>query len=205
VKIGIFGGAFDPVHRGHLDPVSAVARELALDRVFFVPAGISPFKPGGTRASSHHRVAMLALALQGRTDFTLWLSEVERPGASYTVDTLREIVRAHPEEERFLLMGTDSLRTFPRWKDPRGIADLARLAAFVREPHEREAVLAETGLEPYRKSILIFDSVRVRISSTELRGALSRGESVAGAVPKAVEEYIFKQGLYESSRGAEPA
>ena len=199
MKLGVFGGTFDPVHAGHLEPAAAVAAAIPLDRVIFVPTNRSPWKGEEAPARPEHRVAMLALALAGRPDFSLSLAEIERGGPSYTVETLRAIARDRPGAELFFLLGTDALAGFERWVEPLEILRLARLAAFVREPHEPGPLLSTPFLSRHRSSVLIFDAVRVKISSTGVRRAIARGESVAGTTPPAVEEYIVKQGLYRDS------
>ena len=142
MKLGVFGGTFDPVHNGHLDPVAAVAAAIPLDRVIFVPTNRSPWKEEETPARAEHRVAMLALALAGRPEFSLSLAEIERGGASYTVETLRAIARTHPGDTLYFLLGTDALAGFERWREPLEILRLARLAAFVREPYEPAPLLS---------------------------------------------------------------
>ena len=199
MKIGVFGGTFDPVHFGHLRPAAAVAAAIPLDRVIFVPAHRAPGKEAVPPAPATHRVAMLALALAGRRDFALSLAEVDRGGVSYTVETLRAFRESHPRDELFFLLGTDALAGFDGWREPAGILGLARLAAFVREPHEPDVVDRSPILSAQRSSVLIFDSVRVKISSTDVRRAAARGESLSGRTPPAVEEYIVKQGLYRDS------
>ena len=199
MKVGLFGGTFDPVHEGHLRPAAAVAEAIALDLLVFVPANRAPGKESAIPAPAAHRVAMLALSLSGRRDFILSLAEIERGGTSYTVETLRAFVRDHPHDEVFFLLGTDALAGFDRWRQPREILSLARLAGFVREPYEPDVVDASPILSANRSSILIFDSVRVKISSTDVRRAAARGESLSGRTPPAVEEYIVKQGLYRDS------
>jgi nicotinate-nucleotide adenylyltransferase len=142
---------------------------------------------------------MLALALSGRTDSVISLSEIERGGMSYTVDTLRAFARDFPDDERYFLLGTDALAGFDGWREPAHILRLARLAAFVREPYEVDVVDRSTVLSSHRSSILLFDAVRVKISSTDVRSAAARGESLAGRTPPSVEEYIVKHGLYRDS------
>jgi nicotinate-nucleotide adenylyltransferase len=199
MKLGVFGGTFDPVHNGHLDPVAAVAAAIPLDRVIFVPTNRSPWKEEETPVRAEHRVAMLALALAGRPDFSLSLAEIERGGPSYTVETLRAIARTRPGDSLYFLLGTDALAGFERWRESLEILRLARLAAFVREPYEPGPLLSSPLLSEHRSSVLIFDAVRVKISSTAVRRAVARGESIAGTTPPAVEEYIVKQGLYRDS------
>ena len=199
MRIGVFGGTFDPVHNGHLMPAAAVASAIPLDRVLFVPTSRSPWKPDETPVRAEHRAAMLALALAGRPDFSLSLIEVERGGPSYTIETLRAIAREHPGDELYFLLGTDALAGFDRWVEPLEILRHARLAAFVREPFEPQPLLSTPFLAAHRSSVLIFDTVRVKISSTAVRRAIARGESISGVTPPAVEEYIVKQGLYRDS------
>ena len=201
MKIGIFGGTFDPVHEGHLRPIDAVADSLGLDRVFYVVNRSSPWKTGSSVADSRDRVAMLALALAGRPRSVLSFLELDRPAPSYTVDTLREFAHLFPDAERFFLLGSDAFAGFPRWHEPEEILRQARLAVFVREPVLPESCLDDPFWRERRNSFLIFDSVRVTISSTDLRGAISRGDSISGRTPKAVEEYIFKQNLYTEASG----
>ena len=198
-RIGIFGGSFDPVHYGHLRPAAAVATAIPLDRVIFVPANRAPGKETVPPAPAPHRVAMLALALEGRRDFTISLAELERGGTSYTVDTLRGFRRQFPDDELYFLLGTDALAGFDRWRDPEEILRLATLAAFVREPHEADVAEKSALLSAHRGSILIFDAVRVKISSTDVRCAAAAGEPLSGRTPPAVEEYIAKHRIYRDS------
>jgi nicotinate-nucleotide adenylyltransferase len=199
MKIGVFGGTFDPIHQGHLRPAAAVAEAIPLDRVIFVPTNLSPWKGAEIPAAAAHRVAMLAIALAGRPDFSLSLVEIDRGGPSYTVDTLRALARAFPRDELYFLLGTDALAGFDRWVEPEEILRLARLAAFVREPYDPRMLDQKPFLAAHRRAVLIFDAVRVKISSTEVRRAVARGESISSATPPAVEEYIVKQGLYKDS------
>ncbi|HWC65316.1 MAG TPA: nicotinate-nucleotide adenylyltransferase [Thermoanaerobaculia bacterium] len=199
MKVGVFGGTFDPVHEGHLRPAAAVADALALDLLVFVPALRAPGKESVAPAPAAHRVAMLALALQGRPSFVISLEEIDRGGTSYTVETLRAFRRSRPGDELWFLLGTDALAGFDRWREPREILSLARLAAFVREPYEPDVVDASPILSAHRSSILIFDSVRVKISSTDVRSAAASGQPLTGRTPPAVEEYIVKHGLYRDS------
>ena len=109
MRIGVYGGSFDPVHFGHLVPVEEARRNLALDEIFFVPAFQPPHKPSGSSASSHHRFAMLALAIEAYPAFRLSDFEVARGGTTYTVETLRHLRAARADAEFFLVLGSDSL------------------------------------------------------------------------------------------------
>ena len=195
MRIGVFGGTFDPVHNGHVLPVEAAAMKFQLQRVLYVPARLSPHKDAPP-TDARHRVAMLALALEGRPDWSIDLEELDREPPSFTVDTLRSIAARHPGDELWLLMGTDILAGFDRWREPEAILGLARVAAFEREPFAGAAVRvpAVPGLSD---RLSVFDAGSVRISATELRNALAAGRSIGGKVPGPVAEYITKHGLYK--------
>jgi nicotinate-nucleotide adenylyltransferase len=195
MRIGVFGGTFDPVHNGHLLPIEVAAMKFQLRRVLYVPARLSPHKEAAP-TDARHRIAMLALALSGRPDWSIDFQELDRQPPSYTVDTLRAIAGGHPGDELWLLMGTDVLAGFARWKDPEQILDLARIAAFEREPFAGSGVrLPEVPNLVDR--LTVFDAGSVRISATELRNALAAGRSIGGKVPGPVAEYMTKHGLYQ--------
>ena len=199
MRVGVFGGTFDPIHSGHVAMADAAAAKFGLERLVFVPARQSPHKTASP-ADPKHRVAMLALAIEGRPDWSLSLSELEREGPSYTVDTLRELSARLLHDELWVLMGTDALAGLDRWKEPNEIVRLARVAAFYRDPY-RGAGLVVPDVGGLAQRLEVFDAGSVRISSTELREDLARGMSAAGRVPPAVAEYITKQGLYRTGAG----
>ena len=195
MRIGVFGGTFDPVHNGHVLPVEAAARKFQLDRVLYVPARLSPHKDA-VPTDARHRVAMVALAIAGRPDWSIDLEELDRQPPSFTIDTLRSIAARHPDDELWLLMGTDILAGFARWREPEAILGLARVAAFHREPYVGPGlVVAEVAGLADR--LAIFDAGSVKISATDLRKDLEAGRAIGGRVPEPVAEYITKQGLYK--------
>ena len=198
MRIGIFGGTFDPIHDGHVKPVARAAGRFGLERVLWVPARLSPLK-GDLPTDARHRVAMLALALDGRPDWTIAFDELDRDPPSYTVDTLRALSARFLRDELWLLMGTDALAGFGKWKDPEEIVRLARIAAFHRETFVGEG-LRVPSVEGLENRLEVFDGGSFKISSTDLRGDLARGESPAGRVPEPVAEYLTKHRLY---RGVE--
>jgi nicotinate-nucleotide adenylyltransferase len=195
MRIGVFGGTFDPVHNGHVIPIEAAAARFQLRRVLYVPARHSPHK-NATPTDARHRVAMVALAIQGRADWTIDLQELDREPPSYTIDTLRAIQARHPSDELWLLMGTDILAGFDRWRQPEEILKICRVAAFEREPYTGTAVKVPTvpGIDD---RLSVFDAGSVRISATDIRNDLAAGKSLADRVPEPVAEYVTKQGLYK--------
>src|SRR5262245_39736712 len=197
MRIGVFGGTFDPVHYGHLRPVEAAAMKFGIAKVLYVPARLSPHKTDPP-TDARHRVGMLALALEDRPDWSISFLELDREPPSYTADTLAAISLAHPGDELWLLMGTDALAGFARWRRPGEILQPARIAAFEREPFHGGAV-SIPEVPGLRDRLKVFDAGSVKISSTELRNDLLRGGRATGRVPGSVAEYITKHGLYSSS------
>jgi nicotinate-nucleotide adenylyltransferase len=195
MRIGVFGGTFDPVHFGHIRPIEAAATKFQLDRVLFVPARVNPLKESAHPVDARHRVAMLALALQGRSDWSVDLEELDREPPSYTVDTLRAIHARRPEDELCLLMGTDVLAGFARWREPEEILRIAAIAAFHREPYDGGRVVVP-DVRGIRDRLVVFDAGSVKITATEIRNDLALGRPVGGRVPEPVAEYVTKQGLY---------
>jgi nicotinate-nucleotide adenylyltransferase len=200
MRIGVFGGTFDPVHDGHVLPVEAAALKFGLRRVLYVPARLAPHKQSPP-TDPRHRVAMVALAISGHPDWSIDLEELDREPPSYTVDTLRAIAARRPGDELWLLMGTDTLAGFDRWRSPGEILRLARIAAFHREPFAGPNVRIPE-LPGVADRLTVFDGGSVKISATAIRNDLAEGRSIAGKVPMPVAEYITKHGLYSSSPGA---
>jgi nicotinate-nucleotide adenylyltransferase len=194
VRIGVFGGTFDPVHDGHVKPVAAAAERFRLDRVIWVPARLSPHK-GNPPTDARHRVAMVALAIAGRPDWSLSFAELDRDPPSYTVDTLRALSAQFLKDELWLLMGTEALAGFARWKEPGEVVRLARIAAFHREPFVGDR-LRVPDVADLRNRLEVFDGGSFKISATDLRNDLGRGGTAAGRVPEPVAEYITKHRLY---------
>ncbi len=189
MKIGILGGTFDPIHEGHLALAGCARDQLQLDKIFFVPAAVSPFKitqPCG--APSEDRLAMLQLALQGHKGFDVSRHEVEQGGVSYTVDTLRHFYGQFPRAEFFLLMGEDTFAGLERWKDAETVRQLARL------------VVAPRAANPATKKnagVVWLNMPLCAASSTQIRSSLqSAPRSEPERIPAAVQQYIHTHGLY---------
>ena len=185
--IGLLGGSFDPVHHGHLI-VAQVAREaLGLDRLRFVPAREQPFKQGRHRSSADHRAAMLELAIRGASGFELERLELDRPGPSYTVNTLRELRAREPEEEFVLLLGADAAADLSDWRETDRIPELARLVVFARPG---------SAIPASRAIAEVIEVPAIDISATEVRRRVSRGQPIRYWVPDSVEGYISRHRLY---------
>ena len=198
MRLGIFGGTFDPPHVGHLLAASDVFEQLALDRLLFVPAAVQPLKASRTTALGVHRLAMVRLTIGPDPRFGVDSVELDREGLSYSVDTLREFARQFPSAELFFLVGADVLSTFAQWRDPHTVLELATLAVMTRRAengtHELDDTIsldAELARRMTRVATRRFD-----VSSTEIRERVRAGRSIHGFVTDAVAEYIGSHGLY---------
>jgi nicotinate-nucleotide adenylyltransferase len=192
MRVGLLGGCFDPPHRGHLRMASLAQRSLGLDRVLFVPCAHQPLKADAPFASPFHRAAMVALAIQNRPGWLLCNLEMERGTTSYTVETLGELGRAHPEDLFFVIVGSDSLASFPKWKRYRDILAMASVAVVPREPGAGEGPLP--GVPAGRLQFLT--NRPLAVSSTQIRARLAAGLPIDEFVPAPVEKYVKKHGLY---------
>jgi nicotinate-nucleotide adenylyltransferase len=189
MKIGLYGGSFDPVHLGHLLVALAAVEELGLDKLFFIPAAQSPFKPENAPAPAAVRLQLLRLALTGKTNCEVDELEIQRGGVSYTVDTLREYARRFPAAEIFYLIGADNAAKLNEWREP---AELAKLAEFVAVP--RPGGPTAVFSPPFRgRTLTGFPS---DVSSSQIRARLKAGLPVENLVPPFVAEAIHNARLY---------
>ena len=185
--IGLFGGSFDPVHHGHLIVAQVALEQLGLDEIRFVPAREQPFKRGRHRSSPEHRAAMLKIAVAGRSGCPLETAELNRPGPSYTVDTLEELRRCNPTADLVLLLGADAAAELPAWHRAERVRELARIIVFARPG-------ANVPDSPW-----ISDTIEVpaiNISATGIRERVRRGQPIRYWVPDGVAEYISSHRLY---------
>ena len=188
MRLGIYGGSFDPPHLGHLLPVIDAAEQLALDGVRFVPAATQPLKVGRASASPADRLAMTERLVEGIPGFTVDPAEIDRPGLSYSVDTLAGVSAEVPGAELFLLLGADAYALFDQWRDPDRVRALATIVVMARGD----------GTMPPRErpGVQVLQSRRVDISSTELRARVRDGRTIRGFVPDAVAQYVAEHRLY---------
>jgi nicotinate-nucleotide adenylyltransferase len=201
LRIGLFGGTFDPPHVGHLALAEAARESLRLDRVLFVPAGLPPHKGRARLSDVAHRFAMTRLAVRGNGAFTVSALEARRDGPSFTVDTLRALRKRAPRAHIFLLMGADSLEEFPTWRDPETILAFATLAVACRP-----GVAPAAGRVPWRGAALrrLGGAARIAwlgnpgldVSSSAIRARLRRRRTVRYLIPDAVARYIARHRLY---------
>ncbi|HKV73546.1 MAG TPA: nicotinate-nucleotide adenylyltransferase [Gemmatimonadales bacterium] len=188
--IGLLGGSFDPVHHGHLLAARVLLEELALQELRLMPAAEQPFKVGQHGASAEDRTAMVALAIAGATGLAVEKAEVERPGPSYTVDTLRALQRREPGRRFVLLVGADAARDLPKWREASALPGLAEIVAFGRAGTAAAAhpLVSRTVAVP-----------ALDISATEIRRRVETGKSIRYWVPDAVADYIARRGLYRKT------
>ena len=181
-KIGIYGGTFDPIHHAHLILAREARERLALEKIIFVPAAISPGKDPPA-ASAEMRLSMLRVAIEGETGLVVDECELHRPPPSYTIDTIEEIRRREADSEIYYLIGEDNLSALPSWHR---FEQLQKIVRFV--------VLDRTGTQTNHPYQVVHR--RIDISATEIRKRIASGRSIRYLVPRAVEEIIRRSNLY---------
>jgi nicotinate-nucleotide adenylyltransferase len=202
--VGILGGTFNPPHRGHLAVARYARAQLGLARVLLMPAHSSPHKRGEPDPGPEHRLQMCRLAVAEDEQLGVCALEVERGGASYTVDTLRAIRASHPSAELTLIVGADTASTLPRWREPRALLELAELAVVARSGSDERAVRERL------RGLLAHDTAGVRflqmppveVSSSLARETAARGAPLEELVGAAVADYINEHALYRDDREA---
>ncbi len=198
LRIGMYGGAFAPIHIGHVEAAKAFMRQMWLDVLFIVPTGQSPHKEMDRSASDLDRLQMCRLAFEGIEGVIVSDIEIKREGKSYSVDTLREL--SVEDSRLFMLCGTDMILTIDEWDSPEEIFKLC-YPVYIRRENDRSldrtiiAKIAEYK-ERFGKNIVRIDAPAIEISSSEVREKLRRGEDVSRLMPPAVLGYIKEKGLY---------
>ena len=200
MKAGILGGTFDPVHMGHLDVAKEARSSLGLDEVLFIPAGWPWLKEGAGVQEPGHRLDMLRLALRGLTAFRVSTIELDRPGPTYTVDTLAELRRRSRSGELFFIIGADNLAQLPRWREPDRIISLCRLVVAPRVGCPMpDIVRLEAAVPGLEKRLVMLDKPVIDISASVIRERVRLGLSIKNLVPEAVAGYIKENGLYRAA------
>ena len=196
MRLGIFGGTFDPPHLGHLLVAVDAIETLELDRIALIPAGEQPLKVGTVRASAAHRLEMVRLMTAGDARFTVDPVEIDRGGLSYTVETLAEYAVREPDAERFFLVGADVAGSFDQWREPDRVLSLAQMVVLQRSPAESAAAATWPAGAGTARPPRILRTRTIDISSTEIRERVRSGRSIRGFVPEGVADYIRTAGLY---------
>jgi len=196
-RIGVLGGTFDPIHYGHLVIAEDARVYLHLEKVLFVPARQPPHKPEKTYSAFQHRVRMIELAIADNPYFALSLIEANRPGPSYTVDTMRQLqAELGPDVEFYFVMGMDSLVSILTWHKPAELLPLCRIVVAERAGYQVDLSALEAALPGLRQRLELIDTPELSISSTDLQRRVQHGLSIKYQVPPDVERYIYDHKLY---------
>ena len=217
-RVGLLGGTFDPVHNGHLDLAAKTTQLFNLQKVLFVPVSQSPHKLDVQPTSSHHRIAMLELALNQKTEFPIELSEVDNGGVSYTIETLSRLKERYPDWELFLILGADAFLLMDTWKSFTDILKLCHVLVSTRPGVKLEVpdkliqtlglknsqldnnnlILPMTLNTTSKKTIRLYQIPTQNISSREIRGKVQEEKEIKNLLPPAVDHYIMKHQLYRA-------
>jgi nicotinate-nucleotide adenylyltransferase len=201
MRLGIFGGTFDPVHYGHLLLAECCREQCALDAVWFLPAGVPPHKQKGELSPAEARIDMLELAVAGNDAFSVCRYETDRGGVNYTAETLEHLRSEEPGRELFFLLGADMFHDLPRWRRPQRICELALPVAVRRAGQPAlsfeglSGVVAPERIEAMRAQQV--EMPEIGISATDIRRRVAAGRSIRYLVPRAVEKYIETHSLYD--------
>ena len=198
MKIGVFGGTFDPIHNGHIFLAETARKTLELDEIMFIPAGLPWLKAGQNVTEACHRITMVKLAVNHRSYFSISDIEIKREGPSYTADTLLELKGARESETKlYLITGMDAIMDLRRWYRPKRVLNLCTVVTVTRTGFpEFSAKVLEQIKVGASKTIIQMEAPLIDISGTQIRTRLSQGMSISALVPKSVENYIYSKKLY---------
>ena len=197
-RVGILGGTFDPIHVGHLMTAEAVRDEYHLDKVIFIPAAVPPHKQNQDVTEAMHRYVMTVLATCSNPNFEVFDIEMNRPGPSYTIDTIRELLERFGEDTEFyFITGADAIQEIHTWDRIEELLEMCHFIGASRQGclpdvNQIKASFGELG----KRKIHRLETPELEISSTDIRNRIKKGYSIKYIVPTAVEQYIYKQGLY---------
>jgi nicotinate-nucleotide adenylyltransferase len=191
-RLGILGGTFNPIHIAHLLVAEQVAEARRLDKVLFIPACIPPHKDSPDIAPPEDRYRMTALATESNPRFEVSRIELDRPGRSFTKDTLQQLLEIYPGAELFYIIGSDAVAELSTWREPELVLELANFLVAMRPGHD----LARLE-DRFRKSVEVVHVSGLDVSSTDIRERVRKGFSIKYLVPEKVEQYIAQKGLYQ--------
>ena len=197
MKIGIYGGSFDPVHKGHVNAAVNFMEELSLDKIIIIPAYQPPHKKGLAMTPSEHRRNMCRLAFGDMENFEVSDIEIQRADEGYMADTVEQLREMYPDDELFLLIGGDMLLSFRRWYEWHRITDEAVLAVAARNWEDDAALEAEAAILRSNGAEVRIVPIDVKeISSTSVRETVRRADDISSMVPEGVDDYIWDHYLY---------
>jgi nicotinate-nucleotide adenylyltransferase len=196
LRVGILGGAFNPPHVGHLICAQEALVQLELERVVFMPVGEAPHRTLEGDPGPEVRLELVSLAVEDDPRFEVSRLEIDRPGPSYTADTLRELRSSHPDDELFLILGGDQAAALSDWHEPEEVLSLATVAVVERTSWSRNAIGIKIGRLRGAEQIRYLDMPLIQVSSSAIRRRLSRGLPIRYLVPEKVVEHIEANGLY---------
>ena len=199
-RIGIMGGTFNPVHKGHLALARAAQAEFALDKLIFIPTGTPPHKALGTVVDKEHRLNMVQLAIKGQPDYAVSRIELDRPGYSYAIDTFRALKKKFGQKTKlFYIMGLDSINEILEWRKPLELFKLCEFIVGARPGTKIRTFRRLVKFPPLRKEVdkIHLMELKENVSASEIRQRLKVGTSASLLVPKVIENYIKKNRLYK--------
>jgi nicotinate-nucleotide adenylyltransferase len=202
VRLGIYGGVFNPPHLGHLVAAQEAYAQLGLDQVLWVPVGDAPHREIEQDPGTEVRFQLVELTVAGDERFQVSRMEIEREGPSYTVDTLRGLKERGPEDELFLILGGDQAENLPRWHEPEEVLGLATIAVFERATASRNAIIIQLARLRGAERLRFLDMPRMELSSTLVRRRVAQGKPINYLVPDKVADFIGTENLYGASQNA---
>lgn len=201
-RVGIMGGTFNPVHKGHLALAQAAREQFVLDKVIFIPSGQPPHKASGDVAAKEARFEMVKLAIKGKKNYSVSRIELDRPGYSYAVDTFKALKRKCGGRcKLFYIMGLDSISEILNWKKPLELFELCEFIVGTRPGTKIRTFKRLVKFPPLQKEVDKIHLIELKedISSSDIRARMAKGRSVKALLPSVVENYIREEGLYGSN------
>ncbi len=206
MRIGLFGGSFNPIHMGHLIMAEHILEAAELDRIIFIPAAQPPHKEMGLKDSSEHRYKMVELAIADNPNFEITDIEIKRDAISYTVDTVHQLKERYPDDKLYFIIGSDTFYELPSWRNVPGILEVVNFLV-VRRPGFAQQQLQnlDQALEDFAvihdTEISLIDAPLIQISSTFIRQKMAAGQSIRYLVPDVVRDFIEARDLFGGTNG----